>query len=98
MMTVNYRQYSAEKERFFRSHDYDFSCTTSEMDENGAYYKTYAFSDGAAWYESMVPTLESAEIESEIKKVKVTVEVTVKMMRTEYWSTESRSKYYYERF
>lgn len=64
------------------------------MDEYGRYWKTYVFVDGAVWYEAMCPTYEQAEVE--VKMVKITVEI--KMLRTEFWSTESGSKYYYEKF
>lgn len=64
------------------------------MDEYGRYWKTYVFTDGAVWYEAMCPTYEQVEVE--VKMVIITVEI--KMLRTEFWSTESGSKYYYERF
>lgn len=94
MTTVSYKQYNGEKKSFFEKHEHDFKCDTSSMDEYGRYWKTYVFADGAVWYEAMCPTYESTEVE--IKMVKVTVEI--KMLRTEFWSTESGSKYYYEKF
>lgn len=95
-MTVNYKQYNEEKESFFTKHRKygDIMCDTSSMDEYGRYQKTYTCADGAVWYEAMCPTYEQVEVE--IKMVKITVEV--KMLRTEFWSTESGSKYYYEKF
>lgn len=93
-MTVSYKQYEQERKAFFEKHDYDYRVETSQMDEYGRYYKTYMFEDGAVWYEAMSPTFEKAEVE--VQLVKVTVEV--KMLRTEYWSTETKSKYYYEKF
>lgn len=93
-MTVSYKQYEQERKAFFEKHDYDYRVETSQMDEYGRYYKTYMFEDGAVWYEAMSPTFEKVEVE--VQLVKVTVEV--KMLRTEYWSTETKSKYYYEKF
>lgn len=93
-MIVNYKQYNEEKKSFFEKHKHDFRCETSSMDEYGRYWKTYIFEDGAVWDEAMCPAYERVEVE--IKMVKVTVEV--KMLRTEFWSTESGSKYYYEKF
>lgn len=93
-MTVNYKQYEQEKRAFFEKHKYDYRVETSQMDEYGRYQKTYMFEDGATWYELMSPTTEHVEVE--VRLVSVTVEV--KMLRTEYWSTETKSKYYYEKF
>lgn len=93
-MTVDIKVYNEEKREFFQKHDNDFSCDTSSMDEYGRYWKTYMFEDGAIWYEAMSP--EYVDYEVEVKLVKI--HETIKMFRTEFWSTESNSKYYYERF
>lgn len=93
-MTVTYEQYNEDKKEFFEKHNYDYDCETSPMDEYGVYYKTYSFTDGAQWMERMSP--EYVEYEVTVKLVKV--KETIKMFKTEYWSTESGSKYYYERF
>lgn len=93
-MITTYTQYSEEKLNFFRKHDSDYTVDTTPMDEYGRYWKTYSFTDGAKWYEAMSPEYVSQKIE--VKLVKVNVEV--KMFRTEYWSTEEPSKYYYEKF
>lgn len=93
-MTVDYKVYNKEKSEFFKKHNNDFSCDTSSMDEYGRYWKTYTFVDGATWYEAMSPDCIAYEVE--VKMVKICE--TVKMLRTEFWSTESSSKYYYERF
>lgn len=93
-MTVTYKEYTEDKRNFFEKHDYDFTCDTSNMDEYGRYCKTYSFADGAQWIEDMCPTTEV--VETEVCKAKV--KITVKMFRTEYYSTESGSKYYYEKF
>ena len=93
-MTVTFKEYESDKKRFFTKHNYNYECETSPMDEYGVYHKVYTFKDGATWYETMMPTYEKTEVE--IKKVIVKVEV--KMLRTEYWSSEAGSKYYYEQF
>lgn len=94
-MTVTYEEYDKDKRNFFKKHNNDFKVTTSPMDEYGRYFKEYSFSDNAVWYESMSPTYEKGTVE--IKKV--SVEVQVKMFRTEYWNTEdSKSKFYYQKF
>lgn len=92
--TVSRDQYNEEKQRFFRKHG-ENTCHTGEMDKHSKYLKTYAFQDGAAWYEWAYPKYESVEVE--VKKVMLTV--TVKLLCTEYWNTDnSASKYYYEEF
>ena len=94
-MTVSYETYMKDKKAFFEEHKYNFQCDTSPMDEYGAYHKTYIFDDHAVWYESMTPTYEKAKME--VKMVRFDVEV--KLLRTEYWSTDhSESKYYYEKY
>ena len=95
-MTIsNYDEYMADKKAFFNKYNNDFEVQTSQMDSYGSYSKTYIFSDNAIWYEVMTPTYEQATVE--IKKVMVKVEV--KMLRTEYFSTDdAHSKYYYEKF
>ena len=94
MATVTYQEYDSEKAAFFEKHDYNYKIDTSPMDEYGRYYKTYAFEDGAAWYELMSHTYEHAVVE--VQKASVTVEV--EMLCTEYWSSEAPSKFYYEKF
>lgn len=94
-MTVDIKIYDKEKREFFQKHDNDFSCDTSSMDEYGCYHKEYVFEDGAVWYEVMSP--EYADYEVEVKLVKI--HETIKMFRTEFWSSDnSSSKYYYEKF
>lgn len=93
-MTVNYKVYNEEKQKFFKKHKNDFNCETSPMDGYGRYWKTYVFADGAQWCEAMTPVIDTIEtIHLECK-----VKVDVKFLRTEFWSTESGSKYYYEQW
>ena len=93
-MTVTYKEYMNDKRTFFEKHDYNFTTETSPMDEYGRYHKTYSFEDGAQWMETMSPEYVTETVE--VKLVKVDVEI--KLFRTEYWNTESGSKYYYEKF
>ena len=93
-MVVNYESYNEDKMAFFKKHDNDFICETSPMDEYGHYWKTYTFADNAIWYEAMVPVTEETIIVVHECKCKV----EVKFLRTEFWSTESGSKYYYEQW
>ena len=93
-MIVTAREYVNDRKRFFEKHDYNYRLDTSQMNEYGRYSKTYSFADGAQWFEVMSP--EYVEHEIEVKLVNVTVKV--KLFKTEYWSTESGSKYCYEKF
>ena len=94
-MTVKFNEYNDDKNNFFKKHDYNFECDTSPMDKYGRYHKEYVFEDGAVWYEAMSPDCIAYEVE--VKMVKICE--TVKMLRTEFWSSDNASsKYYYERF
>ena len=93
-MTVNYEVYNSDKQNFFSKHNKsDWRVDTSPMDEYGVYFKNYYFDDGAVWSERM--EVKTIPTEVEVKMVKVMVEV--ELQEIEYWSTESSSKYYYER-
>lgn len=93
-MTTTYTDYKTEKERFFKKHNNNFDTYTSSLDEYDFYHKEYIFRDGAEWHEVMGLTYELKEIE--IKGCKLSVEV--KMLRIEFWSTETYSKFYYEKY
>lgn len=93
-MITTYTNYEKEKKDFFKKHGNEFDTYTSALDEYDSYFKEYIFRDNAIWYEAMRPTYESVEVE--IKKCKINIEV--KMLRTEFWSTESQSKFYYEKY
>lgn len=93
-MTVTYEEYTKEKIAFIRRHCKKSNCRvhTSPM-VNNRYHKEYYWEDGANWY-------ETTELISEPKVIVVhdiTLTVNVEMWRTEYWSTECGSKYFYER-
>lgn len=93
-MTVNYETYEHEKNTFFKKHKNNYECETSPMDEYGMYHKTYVFDDGAVWYETMFPEYVKQTVEVKLCKV----EVEIKMFVTEFWSTESKTNRYYEKF
>lgn len=93
-MIVTYTEYEKDRKNFFKKHNNDFDTYTSSLDEYDSYHKEYIFKDGAEWHEAMRPTYESKEVE--IKGCKLSIEV--KMLRTEFWSTETYSKFYYEKY
>lgn len=98
MATVSYETYMADKKAFLKKHP-DWTVDTSSMDEYGRYSKQYMSTDGAIFTEEMYPCWETAEAEVELHGVKVTLKDDIKMMRTEYYSTDdSESRYYYERW
>ena len=77
------REYWDKKMAFFKKHPMD-TVHTSPMDSYGCYSKTYVCEDGAQWFESngIVPVTERVVVRG------VSVEVTVKLFRTEFWNTE----------
>ena len=94
-MTVTYKEYNEMKKNFFAKHKFDFRTDTSSLDEYDRYHKEYIFSDGAMWYEVMSPEWEEAEVEVRYVKVKV----SVKLFRTEFWSSDNaESNYYYDKY
>lgn len=94
-MDVKYEEYEEDMSKFFAKHNHDFKIDTSPITSKGTYSKTYMFSDGAVWYEHMSPVKE--EVDVEVHNTKVSVKI--KLLRTEYYSSEnSKSKYYYEKF
>lgn len=98
-MTVNYEEYWKIKRSFLARHNNDFRVDTSSMDGYGCYHKEYVCSDGAIFYETMSPEFATKEIEFEVKMINVKTEVTVKLLRTEFWSSDdSVSRSYYEKF
>lgn len=93
-MTVDYETYVADKKSFFNKHKGDFQVYTSPMDEYDRYTKIYSFPDNSQWYELMSPETEYVEVEVHLVKT----EVAIKLLKVEYWSTDSPSKYYYEKY
>src|SRR5574344_38303 len=98
-MIVDQNEYEHEKNRFFKiTHNCDF--TTSTVGSSAEYYaKTYAFEDGAVWYEVNRKTFDEQEVEINIKCIKSTVKrkIITELMEVEYWSSDDAdSKKYYE--
>ena len=87
------------KSALIKSHnDADWKVETSPMDEYGKYVKTYSFSDGFQLIEVNEPTYETVELHYEVRGVKFSEHKTVKLFRTEIWTTESSSEVFYEKF
>ena len=98
-MTVNYKEYRDNKDKFFKKHKHDFNTDTSPMDQYGVYYKTYIFTDGAIWYERMAPVWEKVQVEVNVRGVDVKIEQDIKLFETEFFSSDNaESKKYYEKF
>lgn len=76
----------------------DWRVETSPMDEYGKYVKTYIFADGFQMIEVNEPAYETVELDYEVKGVKFHEKKTVKLFRTEVWTTESPSEIFYEKF
>ena len=94
-MIKTVKEYFEERAQFFAQHNYDYNMTTSPMDEYGRYFKTYTFSDGAYWYESMGPEWDQVTVE--VKRTKVKVDV--KLFKTEYWNSKGLTTHVcYENF
>lgn len=91
-MTVTYEQYNKELAKFAQKHNAKAECKiyTSPM-ENNRYHKEYCWEDGANWCEVTELITETIEVEAH----GLTFKCEVEMWRTEYWSTEAGSKYYY---
>ena len=97
MIEVKITVWTEEKQKFFKKHNFDYHVITDSL-ENNRYLKTYCFEDNATWYELMGQVEEPVEVTVELHGIPVTIKQTVKFSKTEYWSTESASKYFYERW
>ena len=76
----------------------DWHVDTSPMDQYGRYVKTYTFEDGFQLTEVNEPAYETVELDYEVRGVKIHEFKTVKLFRTEIWTTESSSEVFYEKF
>lgn len=76
----------------------DWKVDTSPMDQYGRYVKTYTFDDGFQLTEVNEPAWEEVEIDYEVRGVKFHETKSVKLFRTEIWTTESSSEIFYEKF
>lgn len=91
-MTVTYKEYNEELAKFAQKHNSKSDCKiyTSGL-ENNVYHKEYCWEHGANWYERTELITETKEVEAH----GLIFKVEVQMWRTEFWSTESGSKYFY---
>lgn len=95
MATVNFKEYQKDLVNFCTKHNEKADCIiyTSPM-VNNSWHKEYCYSDGSTFYE--INEIIEEKVEIEIHGIKANV--TVKLYRTEYWSTDnSQSKFYYEK-
>lgn len=88
------------KRAFIQKHSKsDWHVSTSEMDEYGRYIKTYLFDDGAQLIEVNRPVNETVDVEVEVKGIKVTTKLTVRLMESECWNTDDgKSVFFYEKW
>lgn len=87
------------KSLLIKSHNKaDWKVETSPMDEYGRYVKTYIFSDGFQIIEVNEPAYEEVELDYEVRGVKFHEKKSVKLFRTEIWTTESSSEIFYEKY
>ena len=94
MNVIRSNEYEQIRTDFFNKHHNDFKLKTTG-DTAEYYNKTYAFEDGAVWYEVM--TKQFIEETVQVKLVPVTI--VISMMQTEFWSTdESISRFYFEQW
>lgn len=90
---ATFNEYINDKVAFARKHnETDCKKFTSPM-INNRYHSEMVWGDGAIWYE--IVELITEDIELEAHGVKTFA--PVKWWRTEYWTSESGSKYLYEK-
>ena len=93
-MTVTFDEYFEEKQAFAQKHNKKAECKvyTSPM-VNNVYHKEYCWSDGAMFCERT--ELVKELVEAEAHGIKLMFEA--EFYKTEFWSSEQPSKYYYEK-
>lgn len=94
-MTVTYNTYENDKLEFINKHTkgkYECEIHTSPM-VNNVYHKEYCFSDGAVFYERT--ELVNEYVDAEAHGIKMLF--PAQFYKTEYWSTEQPSRYFYEK-
>lgn len=94
MTVVTYGEYIQDLINFTDKHNKKAECKvhTSPM-VNNWYHKEYCWSDGATFYEVNAIVTETVKVT--VHGVKMDVDVT--LWKTEYWSSEFGSKYYYQK-
>lgn len=87
------------KSAFIKKHrNADWKVVTSPMDEYDRYSKTYIFSDGAQMTEVNEPVWEEVEISYTVRGIEFHETKKVKLFRTEIWTTETPSIFFYEKY
>lgn len=93
MYIVRQTEYEDAKREFFAKHQNDFNLETTG--NSAEYYrKIYTFSDGASWYEVMMKVTKEVDVTVNCCNVRINID----FLQTEYWSSESNSKFYYEQW
>lgn len=97
MKEVTYAQYEQELLEFTNKHNKngELEVFTSPM-AYGHYTKIYAWEDGANWFEDNKLIQEKIETEVELHGCTIKITKTVNFWKTEFWSTESGSKCFYQ--
>ena len=92
-MTVTYKDYNNALVAFAKKHNAKAECKVySSMWENNVYHKEYCWSDGAEFCERTELVTETVVAE----KHGIQFEVEKQFYKTEFWSTEFGSRFFYE--
>lgn len=97
MNIVNYQTYENDLNSFISKHSKksDLHIWTSPLTD-GEYHKEYLFEDGSGFYE-INNTNYKEDVEVEVHGI--TIKVEIKIVKHEYWSTDtSSSKIWYEKY
>lgn len=90
---VTYQEYNKDFLDFNSRHGHAWHVETTDI-INNSWMKIYTFGDGAKWWESIGPSFESVDVVCK----GVHLRLPVKLLRVEYWTSESSSKFYYDKF
>lgn len=90
MTEVTERIFKEEAKLFFDKHGNDYEERNS-CEDTDEFYRIFFFKDGSCWCEKYTDVYEKGN--TEIHGIKI--EVDVKLQKVEYWSTESKIKYFY---
>ena len=93
MVEVSFKEYMNELTAFAKEHNEKGGCKEyTTAFENDTWSKTIAWEDGAEWCETTSHVLEP--VHASVHGIQTTT--YVEMYRTEFWSTQSGSKYMYQ--
>lgn len=91
MTIVNYKEWTNDKLAWMKKHNHEYRVTTSSLDENDCYVKTYTSFDGRGQLiEVTRPVWETVEVKG--------AKTQVKLLEVEYFTESEGSKYYYEAY